>query len=97
MEMAKSLFGRDHDGYVGKAEHTKKLQTLNSEEDMFEELPTLMEEVNVMDGLRPSMWPQDILAKLGQPDAESVVGPNDQPDHRFDEFGFRVKQPIMRL
>uniref|UniRef100_A0A1A9ZR04 Small G protein signaling modulator 3 n=1 Tax=Glossina pallidipes TaxID=7398 RepID=A0A1A9ZR04_GLOPL len=103
MEMAKSLFGRDHDGYVGKAEHTKKLQTLNSEEDMFEELPTLMEEVSVMDGLRPnaggpfsaltpSMWPQDILAKLGQPEDESVIGPNDQPDYRFDEFGFRVEE-----
>lgn len=25
--MAKSLFGRDHDGYVGKAEHTVNIET----------------------------------------------------------------------
>lgn len=39
--------------------------------------------------LTPSMWPQDILAKLGQPESD---GPNDQPDYRFDEFGFRVEE-----
>lgn len=38
--------------------------------------------------LRPSMWPQEILAKLKQPETD---GPNDQPDYRFDEFGFRVE------
>ncbi|XP_046658529.1 small G protein signaling modulator 3 homolog isoform X3 [Homalodisca vitripennis] len=38
--------------------------------------------------LTPSMWPQDILSKLGQlPD-----DPNSQPDYRFDEFGFRVEE-----
>lgn len=41
--------------------------------------------------LTPSMWPQDILAKLGQPESD-CVGPNDQPDYRFDEFGFRVEE-----
>lgn len=35
--------------------------------------------------LIPSMWPQDILAKLDQPE-------NEQPDYRFDEFGFRVEE-----
>ncbi|KAI8120779.1 Small G protein signaling modulator 3 like protein [Lucilia cuprina] len=103
MEMAKSLFGRDHDGYVGRDEHTKKLQTLSSEDDVIEELPTMMEELSVVDGLRPnpggpfsaltpSMWPQEILAKLGQPESETSAGPNDQPDYRFDEFGFRVEE-----
>lgn len=37
--------------------------------------------------LTPSMWPQDILAKLNQPD-----DPNSQPEYRFDEFGFRVEE-----
>ncbi|XP_021918012.1 small G protein signaling modulator 3 homolog isoform X2 [Zootermopsis nevadensis] len=38
--------------------------------------------------LTPSMWPQDILTKLGQqPD-----DPNSQPEYRFDEFGFRVEE-----
>lgn len=38
--------------------------------------------------LTPSMWPQDIMAKL------SVVpeDPNSQPEYRFDEFGFRVDE-----
>lgn len=40
--------------------------------------------------LTPSMWPQDILAKLDQP--KSVQSPNEQPEFRFDEFGFRVEQ-----
>lgn len=39
--------------------------------------------------LTPSMWPQDILLRLGQPEED---GPNDQPDYRFDEFGFRVEE-----
>lgn len=42
-------------------------------------------------GLTPSMWPQDILAKLGQPESEQNE-PNEQPEYRFDEFGFRVEQ-----
>lgn len=37
--------------------------------------------------LTPSMWPQDILAKLNQPE-----DPNSQPEYRFDEFGFRVEE-----
>lgn len=41
--------------------------------------------------LNPSMWPQDILAKLGQPESEQSP-PNEQPEYRFDEFGFRVEQ-----
>lgn len=37
--------------------------------------------------LTASMWPQDILSKLAQPeDAES------QLDYRYDEFGFRVEE-----
>lgn len=40
--------------------------------------------------LTPSMWPQDILAKLGEPESEQAA--NDQPEYRFDEFGFRVEE-----
>lgn len=38
--------------------------------------------------LTASMWPQDILSKLGQLSDD----PNCQPDFRFDEFGFRVEE-----
>uniref|UniRef100_A0A8D8RWV6 RUN and TBC1 domain-containing protein 3 n=1 Tax=Cacopsylla melanoneura TaxID=428564 RepID=A0A8D8RWV6_9HEMI len=38
--------------------------------------------------LTPSMWPQDIIAKLNQVPED----PNSQPDYRFDEFGFRVEE-----
>lgn len=40
-----------------------------------------------LSALTPSMWPQDILAKLAQP--EDV---NEQLDFRYDEFGFRVEE-----
>jgi len=77
------------------------LQSLGSEDDV-NDLPSMIEELSVVDGLRPmvggpfsalrpSMWPQEILAKLEQPEGE-VTGPNDQPDYRFDEFGFRVEE-----
>jgi hypothetical protein len=39
--------------------------------------------------LTPSMWPMEILAKLGQ--AEANASPNHQPEYHFDEFGFRVE------
>lgn len=35
----------------------------------------------------PSMWPQDILAKLNQP-----VDSDSKSDYRFDEFGFKVEE-----
>ncbi|KAI8477915.1 Small G protein signaling modulator 3, partial [Branchiostoma belcheri] len=35
----------------------------------------------------PSMWPQDILAKIAQ--TEDSEG---QPEFRYDEFGFRVEE-----
>ncbi|XP_078611297.1 small G protein signaling modulator 3 homolog isoform X2 [Branchiostoma floridae x Branchiostoma japonicum] len=37
--------------------------------------------------LTPSMWPQDILAKIAQ--TEDSEG---QPEFRYDEFGFRVEE-----
>lgn len=63
----------------------------------------MMEELSVADGLRPnpggpfsaltaSMWPQEILAKLGGGAELASAGPNDQPEYRFDEFGFRVEE-----
>lgn len=68
--------------------------------------------------LTPSMWPQDILARLTQPEVWKSLtktlfthltyeitstynlnwselqseDPNNQPDYRFDEFGFRVEE-----
>ncbi|EDW15678.1 small G protein signaling modulator 3 homolog [Drosophila mojavensis] len=102
MDMARSIFGRDHEGYVGREEHTRKMQTLSSDDDVGE-LPVMMEELSVADGLRPSpggpfsaltpsMWPQELLAKLGGESELAAAGPNDQPDYRFDEFGFRVEE-----
>ncbi|XP_059611663.1 small G protein signaling modulator 3 homolog [Phlebotomus argentipes] len=94
MEMAKSLFGaRDHEGYAGREEHIKKLDTAASEDDS--ELAEIAESLHLVrpspggpfSALTPSMWPQDILTKLGQPESDS-----DQPDYRFDEFGFRVEE-----
>uniref|UniRef100_T1GYM0 Uncharacterized protein n=1 Tax=Megaselia scalaris TaxID=36166 RepID=T1GYM0_MEGSC len=99
MEMAKNLFGsRDHEGYVGKEEHNK--QQLNDSEEEPDYPDCITEEINVIDGLRPnpggpfsaltpSMWPQEILAKLKEP---SVDEPYYQPDYQFDEFGFRVEE-----
>ena len=37
--------------------------------------------------LTSSMWPQDILAKLNQPE-----DPDTKPEYRFDEFGFKVDE-----
>uniref|UniRef100_T1J9C7 RUN and TBC1 domain-containing protein 3 n=1 Tax=Strigamia maritima TaxID=126957 RepID=T1J9C7_STRMM len=37
--------------------------------------------------LTPSMWPQDVLTKMSQPD-----DPDIPPDYTFDEFGFRVEE-----
>lgn len=63
--------------------------------------------------LTPSMWPQDILVRLSQPEVFYFISftllqqlkftmhncpyfqsedPNNQPDYRFDEFGFRVEE-----
>lgn len=78
------------------------MQTLSSDDDVGE-LPVMMEELSVADGLRPSpggpfsaltpsMWPQELLAKLGGESELAAAGPNDQPDYRFDEFGFRVEE-----
>ncbi|XP_071873185.1 small G protein signaling modulator 3 homolog isoform X2 [Bombus fervidus] len=94
MDIAKSLFNvRDHEGYVGKEDHNKKLETAASEDEFEVEVSGLCGEVlspapgGPFSALTPSMWPQDILAKLNQPD-----DPNSQPEYRFDEFGFRVEE-----
>ncbi|CAG5089087.1 Similar to sgsm3: Small G protein signaling modulator 3 homolog (Xenopus laevis), partial [Cotesia congregata] len=71
----------------------KKLETLGSEDeydgDFNESSEDLISPVpgGPFSALTPSMWPQDILAKLNQPE-----DPNSQPDYRFDEFGFRVEE-----
>lgn len=58
----------------------KALQSGASEDDIDVELGGMVEGITMIDGLRPvpggpfstltpSMWPQEILAKLGQPEA----------------------------
>lgn len=43
--------------------------------------------------LTTTMWPQQILVQLGCPESDNVTKyPNDQPDYRYDEFGFRVEE-----
>lgn len=96
MDIAKSLFTdvRDHEGYVGKDDYNKKLEAGISDDDYEVENGDFNEAVALspapggsFSALTPSMWPQDILAKLNQPD-----DPNSQPEYRFDEFGFRVEE-----
>ncbi|XP_069671579.1 small G protein signaling modulator 3 homolog isoform X1 [Periplaneta americana] len=104
MDIAKSLFGnRPHEGYAGKEDYNEKVDTALSEDEGETDLSCLGEVSEGLsikaDGvtptpggpfsaLTPSMWPQDILSKLGQqPD-----DPNSQPEYRFDEFGFRVEE-----
>ncbi|XP_043585109.1 small G protein signaling modulator 3 homolog isoform X3 [Bombus pyrosoma] len=71
----------------------KKLETAASEDEFEVEVSGLCGEIlspapgGPFSALTPSMWPQDILAKLNQPD-----DPNSQPEYRFDEFGFRVEE-----
>lgn len=104
MDVAKSLFGsRTHEGYAGKKDYNDKVETAVSDEDEGERTDICLDDSDRLglaaDGhsptpggpfsaLTPSMWPQDILSKLGQlPD-----DPNSQPEYRFDEFGFRVEE-----
>lgn len=104
MDVAKSLFGsRTYEGYAGKNDYNDKVETAISDEDEGERTGICLDDSEglglVADGqsptpggpfsaLTPSMWPQDILSKLGQlPD-----DPNSQPEYRFDEFGFRVEE-----
>jgi hypothetical protein len=104
MDIAKSLFGnRPHEGYAGKEDYNDKVDTALSEDEGEADISYLGEASEGLsikaDGatptpggpfsaLTPSMWPQDILVRLGQqPD-----DPNSQPEYRFDEFGFRVEE-----
>ncbi|XP_044256607.1 small G protein signaling modulator 3 homolog isoform X1 [Tribolium madens] len=102
MDIAKSIFShRDREGYVGKEDHNKREIELAISEDDVDDyfIENFSEGLNMNDlltpspggpfsALTPSMWPQDIMAKL------SVVpdDPNSQPEYRFDEFGFRVDE-----
>lgn len=104
MDLAKSLFGsRPHEGYEGKENYNDKVETAVSEDDGEGEASGLGgdgEGISIMAGvtptpggpfsaLTPSMWPQDILGKLAQQQAED---PNDESEYRFDEFGFRIEE-----
>ncbi|KAG8239521.1 hypothetical protein J437_LFUL016638 [Ladona fulva] len=100
MEIAKSLFSpRPPEGYAGKEDFNEKVDTAISEDEGDNYLQDVPEGISVLaDGLSPtpggpfsaltpSMWPQDILSKLGLPEDS-----NSQQDYRFDEFGFRVEE-----
>lgn len=62
----------------------KKLETAMSEDEFEVEITGLCGEIlspapgGPFSALTPSMWPQDILAKLNQPD-----DPNSQPEYRY--------------
>lgn len=62
----------------------KKLETAASEDEFEIEITGLCGEIlspapgGPFSALTPSMWPQDILAKLNQPD-----DPNSQPEYRY--------------
>ncbi|KAJ9578238.1 hypothetical protein L9F63_005537 [Diploptera punctata] len=103
MDIAKSLFGnRPHEGYAGKEDYNLSSEPQVKDEgdadlsglgDNSDGISIKADGVTPTPGgpfsaLTPSMWPQDILSKLGQqPD-----DPNSQPEYRFDEFGFRVEE-----
>ncbi|KAJ1525754.1 hypothetical protein ONE63_008960 [Megalurothrips usitatus] len=104
MDIAKTIFGsRPHEGYGGKEDYNDKVETAASDDEdsyLNSYLDGLREHSSVVkDGptpvpggpfsaLTPSMWPQDILSRLGQQSDD----PNSQPEYRFDEFGFRVEE-----
>lgn len=100
MDLAKSLFeARNHDGYVGKADHNKRELEMAIEPDIDDSLVDNLGGLNVEDlqtpspggpfsALTPSMWPQEIMAKQSREQED----PNSQPEYRFDEFGFRVEE-----
>ncbi|XP_060572376.1 small G protein signaling modulator 3 homolog [Ruditapes philippinarum] len=103
MELAKTVFGvRATDGYSGKVNKVETLS--EDEDDIgdgctesvsvsathpykgcsdFSPTPG-----GPFSALTPSMWPQDIMIKLGNPPEDS----NGQLDYRYDEFGFKVEE-----
>ncbi|CAB3359573.1 Hypothetical predicted protein [Cloeon dipterum] len=90
------------DGYAGRDDYNEKVETAVSDEEDSSELggcpADAPEGINALsEGVIPtpggpfsaltsSMWPQDLLSQLGQPD-----DPNSQPDY-YDEFGFKVEE-----
>ncbi|XP_077286279.1 small G protein signaling modulator 3 homolog isoform X2 [Arctopsyche grandis] len=100
MDIAKSLFaGRDHEGYVGKEDHQRKINDALAEDDP-EDLPEIVNGLQISENLHPtpggpfslltsSMWPQSLLTKLGQPECDE---PNEDNECHFDEFGFRIEE-----
>ncbi|KAL7288961.1 hypothetical protein TKK_0016922 [Trichogramma kaykai] len=92
MDIAKSLFSaRDHEGYVGKEEHEKSVKAAASDEETDDAAGGSNGEVlspapgGPFSALIPSMWPQDILAKLKENDTS-----DSSLECNFDEFGFRI-------
>lgn len=101
MDLAKSLFSsRDHVGYVGREDHERKISAALADDDP-EDVIDVIRGLNIAEellpapggpfsALTPSMVPQDIMAKLAQPESEGHCG--GLPDYSFDEFGFCVDE-----
>ncbi|KAL5018571.1 hypothetical protein ScPMuIL_004293 [Solemya velum] len=104
MDLAKTVFGsRSNEGYSNKPDTAETCTLSEDEEDPVmcsaEGLSVSAMDLNApsdftpmpggpFSALTPSMWPQDILTKLGnQPE-----DPNGEFDYRYDEFGFKVEE-----
>ncbi|KAJ8317937.1 hypothetical protein KUTeg_003028 [Tegillarca granosa] len=104
MDLAKTVFGtRNTEGYSSSAAKVETLSEdeddiitnsgdgvsvtnghyLNSSNSEFTPTPG-----GPFSALTPSMWPEDVLTRLGnQPEDQ-----NGQLDYRYDEFGFKVEE-----
>lgn len=78
--------------------YQKKINAALTEDDP-EDLPELTNGLQISEKLHPtpggpfsaltsSMWPENLLAKLEQPE---TFDPNDNKECQFDEFGFRIE------
>lgn len=107
MDLALSLFGNHStEGYISGKDIALNSQVACAEDDDGEfnidvsEGITISGEGQIPPGLInpggpfsaliPSMVPQEILVKLNN--TKETEDPNEQPEFRFDEFGFRVEE-----
>ncbi|KAK6171357.1 hypothetical protein SNE40_019563 [Patella caerulea] len=104
MEIARAVFGtRDNEGYSSKAtaaetlseDEDEVIKVCTGDGISVSATPTLSNETGFVptpggpfSALTTSMWPQDIIAKLGNTPEDS----HGQLDYRYDEFGFKVEE-----
>ncbi|KAF6204444.1 hypothetical protein GE061_002785 [Apolygus lucorum] len=96
MDVAKSLFGsRPHDGYAGRKDFNDVVDNALSDEDDetgYSSYRGSCGDIGILkptpggpfSAVTPSLWPQSILSKLSS-------NPDD-PNLRFDEFGFLLDE-----